>query len=95
MTLNTDLRMRTLREQVTHTPVDDNYERRVDAAEVLHHFAAGQGLGDEDEVETVLTDLLADMLHLVLAIAPADPDLFDRSVERGRRHYNSEKEPTK
>jgi len=70
-------------------PEEKNDDRADWAYEALCSFQSATGLGDEDGLDTAVSDLLADIAHL------CDRERLDFShlILRAKNHYEAETEP--
>lgn len=65
----------------------NNRERAIAARKALDVFSADMGL-EEDDVETAVVDLLADLMHL----CHINKLEFDLLLARGRQHFDFERD---
>lgn len=72
--------------------VNDNARRIRLAASALLNFAVQTGIGDSTEpVETVVTDLLTDIMHLCAYFWPDEGEIsFDSALNTARSHFAAE-----
>jgi len=71
---------------------NDNARRISLAASALLNFANQTGIGDSNEpAETVVTDLLTDLMHLCAYCWPDDGEAsFDSTLNTARMHFAAE-----